>query len=172
MVRWSHRWWWGLHFWSLLNGAKRLQCIEAGNHLKCSEGDYGRRLRGKIGGVLWYEPIHIYPPVPTIKHYFSIVKGPALSSTYIITFVPSQKKWKEKILSCHNVGLGFDGLSYEYPQLDDDGKKIGVIVQDKPEGKICRRLAAWNKPPNYLYQLFMLYRRAGWGWSIRDRGGI
>lgn len=32
----------------LLNGAKRLQC---------SEGDYGRRLRGKIGGVLWYEPI-------------------------------------------------------------------------------------------------------------------
>ncbi len=65
---------------------------------------------------------------------------------------------QEKILSCHNVGLGFDGLSYEYPQLDDDGKKIGVKIQDKPEGKICRRLEAWNKPPNYLYQLFMLYR--------------
>jgi len=66
---------------------------------------------------------------------------------------------QEKILSCHNVGLGFDGLSYEYPQLDDDRKKIGVLIQDKPEGKICRRLEAWNKPPNYLHQLFMLYRR-------------
>ena len=46
-----------------------------------------------------------------------------------------------------DVGLGFDGSSYEYPTVDDQlpdgatGKVTRITIRQKPEGKICRRPA-------------------------------
>ena len=65
-----------------------------------------------------------------------------------------------------DVGLGFDGSSYEYPTVDDQlpdgatGKVTRITIRQKPEGKICRRLLGSEiVQPNFIDQQFMLYRR-------------